>query len=116
MTNDFYRTFEDKHRGSRRSIKERQRAYFPFVQPLAEIYSGVQTIDLGCGRGEWLELLGELGFDARGVDLDDGMLADCRALGLKVQTLDALTALRALLWSWPSRLLILERPLWAKAW
>ena len=96
MTNGFYRTFEDKHRGSRQSIKERQRAYFPFVQPLAEIYSGVQTIDLGCGRGEWLELLGELGFDARGVDLDDGMLAECRALGLKVQTLDALTALRAL--------------------
>jgi len=96
MTDGFYRAFEDKHRGSRQSIKERQRAYLPFIRPLAEIYSGVQTLDLGCGRGEWLELLVEAGFDARGVDLDDGMLAECRARGLNVQTQDALTALKSL--------------------
>lgn len=96
MTDGFYRAFEDKHRGSRQSIKERQRAYLPFIRPLAEIYSGVQTLDLGCGRGEWLELLVEAGFDARGVDLDDGMLAECRTRGLNVQTQDALTALKSL--------------------
>jgi SAM-dependent methyltransferase len=96
MTDGFYRAFEDKHRGSRQLIKERQRAYLPFIRPLAEIYSGVQTVDLGCGRGEWLELLVEAGFDARGVDLDDGMLAECRARGLNVQTQDALTALKSL--------------------
>ena len=96
MTDGFYRAFEDKHRGSRQSIKERQRAYLPFIRPLAEIYAGVQTLDLGCGRGEWLELLVEAGFDARGVDLDDGMLAECRARGLNVQTQDALTALKSL--------------------
>ena len=96
MTDGFYRAFEDKHRGSRQSIKERQRAYLPFIRPLAEIYAGVQTLDLGCGRGEWLELLVEAGFDARGVDLDDGMLAECRTRGLNVQTQDALTALKSL--------------------
>lgn len=96
MTDGFYRAFEDKHRGSRQSIKERQRAYLPFIRPLADIYSGVQTLDLGCGRGEWLELLVEAGFDARGVDLDDGMLAECRTRGLNVQTQDALTALKSL--------------------
>ena len=96
MTNGFYRAFEDKHRGSRQSIKERQRAYLPFIEPLASIYSGVPSIDLGCGRGEWLELLAEAGFEARGVDLDDGMLAECRALGLNVETQDALTALKRL--------------------
>jgi O-antigen chain-terminating methyltransferase len=96
MTDGFYRAFEDKHRGSRQSIKERQRAYLPFIRPLAEIYSGVQTLDLGCGRGEWLELLVEAGFDARGVDLDNGMLAECRTRGLNVQTQDALTALKSL--------------------
>jgi SAM-dependent methyltransferase len=92
----FYRAFEDKHRGSREQIKNRQRVYLPLVSPLAHVYPGVQTIDLGCGRGEWLELLGELGFDARGVDLNDGMLQECRDRGLHVATEDALTALQKL--------------------
>jgi SAM-dependent methyltransferase len=92
----FYRTFEDKHRGSRDEIKSRLRTYIPFVNPLASVYPGAQTVDLGCGRGEWLELLGELGFDARGIDLDDGMLQECRSRGLRVATQDALTALKEL--------------------
>jgi O-antigen chain-terminating methyltransferase len=92
----FYRAFEDKHRGSREQIKNRQRVYLPLVSPLALVYPGAQTIDLGCGRGEWLELLGELGFDARGVDLNDGMLQECRDRGLHVATEDALTALKKL--------------------
>jgi O-antigen chain-terminating methyltransferase len=49
---------------------------------------------LGCGRGEWLEVVGELGYDARGVDLDDAMLSACRERGLRVQTGDALEILR----------------------
>jgi lipopolysaccharide transport system ATP-binding protein len=96
VSHGFYRAFEDRHRGSRQLIKERQRVYFPFVEPLADMYSGVQTIDLGCGRGEWLELMVELGFDARGVDLDDEMLAECRVLGLSVQRQDGLAVLKKL--------------------
>lgn len=96
MSKNFYRAFEDKHRGSRQLIKQRLRAYIPFVQPLLDIYPGAQAIDLGCGRGEWLELLGELGFNARGVDMDEGMLEACRALNLKTDLMDALTALRQL--------------------
>ncbi len=96
MSNDFYRAFEDKHRGPRELIKSRLRVYLPFIVPLQAIYSDVKAIDLGCGRGEWLELLRELGLDAQGVDLDDGMLAICRELCLKVSTTDALTALKAL--------------------
>jgi len=68
----------------------------PLIQPLTALYPHEQAIDLGCGRGEWLELLVEAGFDAHGIDLDDGMLAECRARGLKVQTLDAISALKAL--------------------
>jgi O-antigen chain-terminating methyltransferase len=90
----FYRAFEDRYRGSRATIKARLRAYLPFLQPLAA-RPRAQALDLGCGRGEWLELLGEQGFLARGVDLDDGMLAACRELGLDVQNGDALAALRA---------------------
>lgn len=96
MTDDFYRVFENQHRGSRELIKSRQRVYLPFIEPLRSIYSDAKAIDLGCGRGEWLELLEESGFNALGVDLDDGMLASCRELGLNVATTDALVALKAL--------------------
>ena len=61
MSDGFYRAFEEKHRGSRELIKSRLRAYLPFVEPLAELDKGAQTIDLGCGRGEWLELMAEIG-------------------------------------------------------
>ena len=96
MSDLFYRTFEDKHRGTLQQIKHSQRVYLPFVQPLTLIYPNPQAIDLGCGRGEWLELAREAGFDAQGVDLDDGMLAECRKRGLKVRTLDAIAALKEL--------------------
>jgi len=94
MSVGFYRAFEDEHRGSRDLIKERQRVYLPFIQPLKELYPNSEAIDLGCGRGEWLELLTESGFQAQGVDLDDGMLAVCRERGLKVQTKDAIAGLK----------------------
>lgn len=94
MSDGFYRAFEDQHRGSRELIKTRQRAYLPFIEPLQSLYPDASALDLGCGRGEWLELLIESGFNASGVDLDDGMLAVCRERGLAVQTKDAVTGLQ----------------------
>jgi len=96
MTDGFYRAFEDKHRGSLEVIKQRQRAYLPLIQPLLKQYPSAPAIDLGCGRGEWLELLVETGFQAYGIDLDEGMLAECRLRGLNVRTQDALAALRGI--------------------
>lgn len=95
MSGNFYRAFEERYRGSRELIKSRLGAYFPFVGPLAVLYSGAPAIDLGCGRGEWLELMTEKGFAASGVDLDEGMLAACRERGLNVETADALSSLRS---------------------
>ena len=96
MNDDFYRAFEDKFRGSRELIKSRLQVYLPFVQPLLLFHPSAKAVDLGCGRGEWLELLTENGFEAQGVDLDDAMLSACRERGLCVQTGDALVFLRAL--------------------
>jgi SAM-dependent methyltransferase len=90
----FYRAFEDRYRGSRDTIKDRLRAYTRFTDPLLRPGPAV-ALDLGCGRGEWLELLGDSGFDARGVDLDEGMLAACRERGLAAVHGDALAALHA---------------------
>ena len=97
MNNDFYKVFEDKHRGSRELIKSRLHAYLPFINPLNELYQHSQTVDLGCGRGEWLELLTDkTDFEALGVDLDDGMLAECEQHKLYYKRQDALTLLKSL--------------------
>ena len=96
MSDLFYRAFEEKHRGSRDLIKSRLLVYMPFIKPLIKAYPHGQALDLGCGRGEWLELLTEQGFNARGVDLDDGMLQACRERGLQIETADALTYLQTL--------------------
>ena len=95
VTAPFYRAFEDRHRGARELIKERLRVYLPFVRPLARSQPGLAVLDLGCGRGEWLELLLENNITAQGVDLDDGMLAACRERGLSVAQGDALAHLAA---------------------
>ncbi|WP_136417626.1 class I SAM-dependent methyltransferase [Herbaspirillum sp. ST 5-3] len=96
MNDLFYKAYEDRHRGSRELILSRLRAYIPFLKPLAALYQPADAIDLGCGRGEWLELLGKAGFEATGADLDEGMLAECRARGLNAQRADALDVLRAM--------------------
>jgi SAM-dependent methyltransferase len=89
MNENFYRAFEEKHRGTRQTIISRLRAYLPFVEPLSNIFRGAPTIDLGCGRGEWLELMVEIGFNPYGVDLDEGMLQACEDAGLPAEKGDA---------------------------
>jgi O-antigen chain-terminating methyltransferase len=92
----FYHAFEDRFRGSRELIKSRLRIYLPFVIPLKAIYDDCRVIDLGCGRGEWLELMADEGFEAHGVDLDESMLAAHKAEGLSVTKADAMEYLQAL--------------------
>ena len=93
MLNGFYRDFEDRYRGSRELIKERLQVYVPFIQPLREQYPGAPALDLGCGRGEWLEVLATVGFTAAGVDLDEGMLSACHDLGLSASKCEAVAHL-----------------------
>ena len=53
-------------------------------------------LDVGCGRGEFLELCREAGLAARGIDSDPGMVARCREAGLDVAEGDALPHLESL--------------------
>ncbi len=76
---------EERHRGSRELIRARLNAYRPFVDPLLRFYPDAAALDLGCGRGEWLEVLGEAGFLAQGVEVDPGMLQACKERGLRVK-------------------------------
>ncbi len=91
MGEGFYRALEERFRGSRELVRSRLEVYRPFVALLAR--PGARALDLGCGRGEWLEALGEAGFEAFGVDLDEGMLAACRERGLAVALADAVATL-----------------------
>ena len=85
-----YVAFENRFRGSREEIRER---LTPYVALLRE---ATPVIDLGCGRGELLELLHEAGIDARGVDGNASCVADCRARGLDVLQGDLVAFLRSL--------------------
>ncbi|MFZ2159378.1 MAG: methyltransferase domain-containing protein [Bradyrhizobium sp.] len=95
-TAEFYRAFEARHRGSRELIKKRLEAYLPFVLPLLQVCPQPLAVDLGCGRGEWLELLQEKGFLPQGVDLDAAMLEACHERGLPAVQGNAIAHLQSL--------------------
>ena len=74
--------FADRFRGSEESVKQRQQLY-------AERFAGQSgVLDLGCGRGEMLDVLREAGISARGVDLHEESLALCASKGLEVEKAD----------------------------
>jgi SAM-dependent methyltransferase len=93
---NFYRAFEDRYRGSRELILGRFKVYLDFLTPLKGLFKNASAIDLGCGRGEFLEVLLSAGFKAKGVDLDAGMLQACTELKLPAEKGDALAFLAKL--------------------
>jgi 2-polyprenyl-3-methyl-5-hydroxy-6-metoxy-1,4-benzoquinol methylase len=71
--------FAERFRGSREHVQERQRIYVPR-------FAGCQAVlDLGCGRGEFLELMKEAGIRARGIDEHAEAVALCRERGLEAE-------------------------------
>jgi len=82
-----YLSFEDLHRGSREQIMERQRAY------LLHFSQCRRVLDIGCGRGEFLELLKKSGVNGVGIDINPAMVSYCQALGLNVEKADAVAHL-----------------------
>jgi ubiquinone/menaquinone biosynthesis C-methylase UbiE len=91
----FYSTFEDQFRGSRAEILERLRRYLPLISE-TNLAPQAKIIDLGCGRGEWLELLQTAGYAPIGIDLNTLTLEQCTAQQLTVIQADALTYLQSL--------------------
>jgi len=83
-----YTAFENRFRGTPEEVRERLSSYVPLFRDLAPV------VDLGCGRGEFLELLRTEGIDARGVDGNAHAAAECRGRGLDVVEADLLGFLR----------------------
>ena len=96
MNDDFYVAFEEKFRGSEELIKERQKKYLKFINPLKILKDEVKALDIGCGRGEWISLLNENGFNARGIDINESMAKVASQKGLNAAVNDALCELKSL--------------------
>ena len=79
-----YVGFEDRFRGSQDDIRTRVEDYLPILGSASDV------LDVGCGRGELLDLLRRHGVTARGVDSNDAMVQLCRARGLDVERDEAL--------------------------
>lgn len=82
-----YAGFEDVFRGSEQFVVDRLEPYLGLLKDAAPV------LDIGCGRGELLDLLRAVDIEARGIDLDESMLARCRAKGLDVMAGDAVDVL-----------------------
>jgi O-antigen chain-terminating methyltransferase len=91
-----YAAFEDVFRGSRDEIKAKQSVYLPLLREHEIGSPKMPILDLGCGRGEWLELLKEGGLQASGIDCNETAIQYCKSAGLDVIYGDALSSLGTL--------------------
>jgi O-antigen chain-terminating methyltransferase len=82
-----YARFAERFRGSEDYVKKGQRFYLPYFTGRREV------LDIGCGRGEFLELMREAGVPARGIDLSRESVEVCRRKGLQADAADLYTHL-----------------------
>lgn len=91
---EFFASFANQFRGSREEVKESLRFYLPLLKAAS---LDKDILDLGCGRGEWLELLKEKGIEGYGIDINRLLIEQARELGFNVIQQDALSHLRGVL-------------------
>lgn len=89
MQDDFYLRLEARFRGSIELIRQRLRVYLPLTAQVQALHPGGLAVDVGCGRGEWLELMQEQGFEILGIDTNADMVAVCQQKGLTAECADA---------------------------
>ncbi len=87
-----YVAFEDRFRGDSTVLAEAQADYVTKFPASGE--QGL-IVDVGCGRGEMLEVLIAAGHEVMGIDLDNNMVEVCRAKGLPVVKADGAAWLAA---------------------
>jgi len=83
--------FAEQFRGSEEKIREHQKCY-------VERFAGAsgEVLDIGCGRGEFLEIAKAAGLAARGIDQSHESVALCRSKGLEVEQADMFAYLESL--------------------
>ena len=88
-----YAQLEERFRGSRAEVQALQKAY---LDDIAALGPAAVVLDIGCGRGEWLELLRDNDITAYGVDTNEPFVAQNVERGLDVRLGDALEHLASL--------------------
>jgi 2-polyprenyl-3-methyl-5-hydroxy-6-metoxy-1,4-benzoquinol methylase len=83
-----YSRFAERFRGSADYVKEGQKFYVPIFQKCRNV------LDIGCGRGEFLELMRDAGVPARGIEQSAELVALCRSRGLEAEEADLFQYLR----------------------
>jgi len=78
-----------------RGPEERIRAHQPRYVARFAGTSGI-ILDIGCGRGEFMEAAREAGLHVRGIDLSEESVALCRSKGLEAEVADLFEFLAAL--------------------
>lgn len=77
-----YTRFADRFRGTEERVRQTQQVYVPYFSGRSNV------LDIGCGRGEFLETMREAGVSALGIDLDAESVNLCRSRGLKAEVAD----------------------------
>ena len=82
-------------RGTPDDIRSRLAVYLPYAQDAFVAAGGASALDLGCGRGEWLEVLIAAGIPATGIDRNGDLVSGCQQRCLDVTEGDILDVLRS---------------------
>ncbi|HYV10870.1 MAG TPA: methyltransferase domain-containing protein [Pyrinomonadaceae bacterium] len=93
LLDSLYFSLEDVLRGTPEQIKEEVKVYLPVLQKAG---INADILDIACGRGEWLQVLREEGFQARGIDTNRILVQQCKELSLNVEEREALEYLGSL--------------------
>ena len=93
MDSDFYTEFENNFRGSREQITKILSNYDGLIDYILNIDNDPSLLDIGSGRGEWMQKCSAKGFRSIGIELDSRMVSDCRKLNLNIKEGDALLLL-----------------------
>ena len=83
-----YGRFTERFRGTEEYVKKNIQFYLPRFKDCGPV------LDIGCGRGEFLEMMRDAGVAARGIDLSEESVARCRQKGLAAEQADLFAYLR----------------------
>tara|TARA_Y100001968_G_C19377205_1_gene728309 strand:- start:17 stop:1165 length:1149 start_codon:yes stop_codon:yes gene_type:complete len=84
MKSDSYFEFEDRFRGPRQEIKSRLSSYDGLINYILNNIDNPKVLDIGSGRGEWLEKCREMGLESIGIENNNQMISLCEDKGLKI--------------------------------
>jgi SAM-dependent methyltransferase len=96
LPNAFQFALQDRFRGSERETLAKLQPYLSEIETCQDSLPRAPWLDIACGRGEWLQAVGNTGYGVLGIDSNPAAVAHCRAKGLNVEETDALGYLQSL--------------------